>query len=201
MTRTRRCVLLLVLTVAVVLGASLPANALFADSAAPTVKPAIGTATVAGPTGVKIDTSCTTTTTVIKRVYDTATNALLSSSQTATTASSSSNVESDTTVRTDDSPQVGQYTTTQTIKDTELFATLRWRASNSPGVTGYTMTAFLYGGAQTVDMGTAGPNDTSMTGQYDGSVMNYQAKLSMVTQTSYGWTAPGVLSNVVTCNL
>ena len=39
MIRTRRCVLLLVLTVAVVLGASLPANALFSDTAAPSVKP------------------------------------------------------------------------------------------------------------------------------------------------------------------
>jgi hypothetical protein len=201
MSRIRRCALLLVLTVAVVLGASLPANALFTATAAPAVQPAISTLTVAGPTQVKIDTVCTTTTTVIKRVYNTdyyGSSWQSSYSETSSTATSTSNVESDTTVRTD-GPGWNQYTTTQTIKDTELYATLRWKPSTSPGVTGYTMTAFLYGGAQTVDMGTAAPNATSFSSQYDASVVNYQARLSMVTQTSYGWTAPGNMSNIVTC--
>lgn len=200
MIRTRRCVLLLVLTAAVVLGASLPANALFSDTATPAVRPAVSTLTVAGPSQVRVDTSCITTTTVIKRTYeyDWGYDRLVAYSQTSSSASSSSNVESDTTERTE-GPGYNQYTLTQTIKDTELYATLRWRASTSPGVTGYTMTAFLYGGASTVDMGTVGPSATSSTGQYDASVVNYQARLSMVTQTSYGWTAPGNLSNVVTC--
>ena len=197
MTRTRRCVLLLVLTVAVVIGASLPANALFSDAAVPGTKPSITTAVVTGPANVRVDTSCTTYTRVIKRVYDATTNAQLSYSDVTTSATSTSNVESDTTVRTDNSPVAGQYTITQTIKDTTLYATARWKASATPGITGYTMTAFL--GTQAYPMGTAAPTDTSYTGQYDASVVNSRPVLSMVTVTSYGWTAPGTMSNVVTC--
>ena len=197
MTRTRRCVLLLVLTVAVVLGASLPANPLSTATAAPVVKPTIGTLTVHGPTQVRVDTTCTTTTTVIKRVYRMSDNAFLSYSEQRTTATSTRNVESDTTTRTDDSPVAGQYTMTRTVQDTTLYATARWKASPTPGITGYTMTAFL--GSQAFPMGTAAPTATSYTGQYDASVVNSRPVLSMVTDTSYGWTAPGTMSNVVTC--
>jgi hypothetical protein len=119
-------------------------------------------------------------------------------SESVSSASSRSNVESDSTVRTE-GPGVNQYTMTRTVQDTDLNATLRWSPSTSPGVTGYTMTAFVYNGTQSFDMGTAGPNDTSASGHYDASVINYGAQLSMVTQTSYGWTARGNLSNVVRC--
>ena len=198
MTRTRRCVLLLVLTVAAVIGASLPANALFSDTAAPTVKPAITTAVVTGPLNVKVDTSCVTYTRVIKRVYNATTNAQLSYSDVTTSANSTSNVEGDTTVRTDDTPVAGQYTITQTIKDTTLYATGRWKASATPGVTGYKLTAFMANGQQ-YDMGTAGANATSTVGEYDASVVNFAPRLSVVTVTYYGWTAPGTMSPPVTC--
>jgi hypothetical protein len=198
MTRIRRSVLLLVLSIAAVLAAALPADATFADSAPVVVKPAIGTLTVEGPGSVRVDTSCVTTTTVIKKVFDSTTNAFVSSSQTSSVASSTTNVESDTTVRTDNAPVVGQYTLTQTIKDTMLYATARWKGSSTRGVTGYQMTAFLNSGVA-VPMDNAPANATSTDGQYDASVMNYGARLSMVTLTSYGWTAPGALSNVVTC--
>ncbi|MGY1771618.1 hypothetical protein [Blastococcus sp. SYSU D00813] len=198
MTRTRRCVLLLVLTVAVVLGASLPANALFSDTAAPTVRPAISTLTVQGPTQVRVDTSCITTTTVIRRVYDSATHAQLSYQETRTTSTASSNVEGDTTTRTDNSPVAGQYTVTREIKDTRLHATARWKASSTPRVTGYTMTAFLNNG-YAVPIGTAAATATQYSESYDAEVIDLGARLSMVTLTSYGWTAPGNMSNVVTC--
>ena len=197
MTRTRRCVLLLVLTVAVVLGASLPANALFTATAAPAVQPAITTAVVTGPSNVRVDTSCVTTTTVIKRVYRMSDNGWVGSSQTSSTATSTSNVESNTTTRADNTPVAGQYTLTQTIQDTTLNATATWKRSQTPGITGYTMTAYL--GSQAYPMGTAAPNDTRYTGTYDASVVNSRPVLSMVTNTSYGWTAPGTMSNVVTC--
>ncbi|WP_409330248.1 hypothetical protein [Trujillonella humicola] len=198
MTRTRRCVLLLVLTVAALIGASLPANALFSDSAATAVQPAIGTLTVQGPTNVRVETSCVTTTTTIRRVFDSSTNAQLSYQETRTTANSNSNVESDTTVRTDNSPTWGQYTLTRTIKDTWLTATARWNRSNSPGITGYQMTAFLNGGVA-VPIGTAAASANNYSDGYDASVVDLGARLSMVTLTSYGWTASGNLSNVVTC--
>ncbi|WP_029431491.1 hypothetical protein [Blastococcus sp. URHD0036] len=198
MTRTRRCVLLLVLTVAVVVGASLPANALFSDTAAPVTRPSITTAVVTGPSNVKVDTSCVTTTTVIRRVYTMYSDVLLNSSTTTTSAVSTSNVESNTTVRTDGSPAAGQYTVTQTIADTTLYATATWKASQTPGITGYQMTAFLSNGTAYA-MGNAATNATKFTGTYDASVVNYRPVLSMVTLTSYGWTAPGTMSNVVTC--
>lgn len=198
MTRTRRCVLLLVLTVAVVLGASLPANALFSDTAAPATRPAIGTLTVEGPGNVRVDTSCTTTTTVVKRVYRMSDNVQLSYQETRTTADASSNVESYSWSRADNTPTAGQYTTTETIQDTTLYATARWKASTTPRVTGYAMTAFLNNGYR-VEIGTAAATATSYADSYDASVVDLGVRLSMVTLTSYGWTAPGNMSNVVTC--
>ncbi len=198
MNRVRRSVLLLVLTVAVVLGVALPANALFSESVSPATATVVGTATVAGPTNVRVETSCTTTTTVIKRTYDSATNAQVGYQETRTTATATSNVESDSTVRTDNSPVAGQYTITRTIKDTYLYATARWKGSSSRGVTGYEMTAFLNGGF-VQPIGTASATATSYSDGYDASVVDLGARLSMVTLTSYGWTAPGNMSNVVTC--
>ncbi|MGY1740627.1 MULTISPECIES: hypothetical protein [unclassified Blastococcus] len=200
MTRTRRCVLLLVLTIAAVLAASLPANALYAETATSAGRPSVSTLTVAGPGNVRVETSCVTTTTVIRRVYAYdawGTTRLVGYQETSSTAASSSNVESDTTVRTE-GPQFNQYTTTQTIKDTTLYATARWNKSSTPGVTGYTMTAFLNSG-MAFPIGTAAASATSYTDSYDADVVDLGARLSMVTLTSYGWTAPGDMSNVVTC--
>ena len=200
MNRIRRSVLLLVLTVAVVLGASLPANAVFADSTTPVTTQAISTVTVEGPGNVRVETSCTTTTTVIKRVYqyDSWGNTWqVGYSQESSAASSRSNVESSSTVRTE-GPAWNQYTVTQTVKDTTLYATARWKGSSTPRVTGYTMTAFLNNG-YAVPIGTAAPSATSYSDSYDASVVDLGARLSMVTVTAYGWTAPGNLSNVVTC--
>jgi hypothetical protein len=195
--RLRRSVLLLVLTVATVLGASFPANALFSDPAPVTTKPTIGTLTVAAPGNVRVETSCTTTTTVVKRVYDSTTNALVGTSTTRSEASSRSNVEGDSTVRTN-GPQAGQYTLTQTIEDTELDATARWNRSSSRGVTGYRMTVFFADGTE-YPMDDAAASATSMSDSYDADVVDLRARLSMVTLTSYGWTAAGTMSNVVTC--
>lgn len=197
MTRTRRVVLLLVFTATALLGAVLPANATFADSAVATTAP-VSTLAVAGPGNVRVDTSCATTTTVIKRVYQQSTNVLMSTSQTTTTAPSTSNVESDTTVRTEDDPVGGRYTLTQTIKNTTLYATAKWNRSDSPGVTGYRMTVFFANG-QTYPMNDVPASSNQMADSYDASVVNLGARLSMVTLTSYGWTAAGDLSNVVTC--
>jgi hypothetical protein len=194
----RRTVVLLVLTVAVIVGATLPAQALFADTAAVTTT--LGTRTVQPPTNVRVDTECTTTTTVIKQTYrvDPVTGATTRTgySETSTTARSRSNVESDTTTTTWTSST--EYTTTRTIEDTELFATGRWQGSASPGVTGYRLAAILTGG-WTYPLEDAGPNATTVTGHYDAEVVDLQARLAMVTLTSYGWTANSKLSNVVTC--
>jgi hypothetical protein len=195
MIRTRRSALLLVLAVAVLLGAALPAHASFSDTA--TVTTAVGTLTVAGPGNVRVDTSCITTTTVTKRTYQRGSNRQVAFSEIRTTATSRSNVESDTTTTTD-GPAPNEYTVTRTVKDTRLHATAKWDASNSRGVTGYTMTAFLNNGF-TESIGIAAPSATSYSESYDADVIAYGARLSMTTLTSYGWTASGNLSNVVSC--
>ena len=197
MTRTRRCVLLLVLTVSVVLGASLPANALFSATAQPARQPAFGTLTVSGPGSVQVATSCETTTVVTKHTYriDRSGNAVQTDyGRWTSTADSDRNVESDTTVRTE---EPNGYTLTRTVKDTTLHATATWNRSSTPGVTGYRMTVFLADGT-THPMGDAPASSTSLSRSYDAAVVDRQARLSMVTLTSYGWTAPGALSNV-TC--
>ncbi|MGY1814430.1 hypothetical protein [Blastococcus sp. SYSU D00820] len=201
MNRTRRALLVLGTSVVAVVAAALPAQAQFSASRALPAT-SVTSLTVAPPTQVRVDTSCITTTTTIKRTYErnpyTGATWQVAYSQSSSTASSRTNVESDTTT-TASGPGVNQYTTTQTIKDTEMFATLRWSPSTTTrGVSGYRMTAFLNNG-WSVDMGDAAATDTSMTGQYDASVVNYAAQLSMVTLTSYGWTATSALSNPVRC--
>jgi hypothetical protein len=194
----RRTVVLLVLTVAVIVGASLPAQALFADTAAVTTT--LGTRTVQPPTNVRVDTSCITTTTVTKRSYrvePSGAHTLVDYYEQSSTASSKENVESDTTVRTDE-PSGTQYTLTRTVQDTELYATGRWQASTSPGVTGYRLAAILNNG-WAYPLEDAGPAATTVTGHYDADVVDMQARLAMVTLTSYGWTANSQLSNFVTC--
>ncbi|MGY1592969.1 hypothetical protein ACI79D_13400 [Geodermatophilus sp. SYSU D00708] len=197
MSAVRRTVVLLVLTVAVVVGASLPAQALFADTTAVTT--ALGTRTVQPPTSVRVDTDCTTTTTVIKRYYRvTSTGTTMYAwNQTSTTATAKSNVQSDTTTP-PTWTSATEYNTTQTIKDTELYATGRWKGSTSPGVTGYRMAAIMANGAS-YPLDDVGPTATTMVGHYDADVVDLGARLAMVTLTSYGWTANSQLSNVVTC--
>ncbi len=200
MTTTRRILALTTLTLALILGTGLTANATYVDAAA-LPQTAVTTTTVLPPDRVRVDTSCTTTTTVIKRTYQTdpltGTTTQVAYSQTTTTSSAKSNVESNTTSSAP-GPGTNQYTTTQTIEDTMLYATLRWSPSTSTGVTGYRMTAFMSNG-YSVGMGDATATQTSLTGQYDASVLNYNVLLGMVTLTSYGWTAPSALSNVVRC--
>lgn len=198
MTTTRRLLALLALTVTAVLGTgATTADAVFATSVALPVT-TVGTGTVAPATDVRVDVSCTTTTKVIKRTYTTYSwgTQQTSYSESATTVTSRVNVEANDTVRTE-GPQWNQYTTTQTIKDTELYATLRWTPSRSPRVTGYRMTAHTVRGPYV--MGQAGPTATWMTASYDADVVDLGARLSIDTLTDHGWTATSALSNTVSC--
>ena len=194
---TRALVVVAALAVPV-LGAGAPAaNATFSDSAAlPSMS--VGTGTVAPATRVRIDTSCITTTIVIKQTYTPNSWGGYSQtgySQTSTISTSKSDVESDETVRTDGLN--GQYTTTRTIKDTELYATARWDLSTSARVTGYRMTAHtIYG---PVVIGEPGPVTTSMSRQYDAGVLSWNPRLSIDTLTDYGWIGTSQLTKPVTC--
>jgi hypothetical protein len=173
------------------------ANATFSDAAAaPSVS--VGTGTVAPATQVRVDASCLTTTTVVKRYYRAIPGlgtSQYAQTQTSETVPSSSNVESDTTTTTWTNPTA--FVTTQTIQDTELYATLRWTPSSATRVAGYRMTAHTSVGL--FAMGTTGPTPTSMTGNYDASVTGWSPRLTIDTLTDYGWVGTSRSSNVVTC--
>ena len=182
---------------AVLVAGTTAASAAFSDSAAlPAMT--VGTGTVAPATNVRVDVSCITTTTVVKRTYTTYgwVTSMTGYSVWSSTAGAKSNVESDVTVW-EDGPKGNQYTTTQTIKDTELHASLKWTRSVSPRVTGYRMTAHTVVGD--FDMGGTGPNATEMTARYDADVVDFGATLTIDTVTDYGWIGTSKASNTVKC--
>ncbi len=96
-----------------------------------------------------------------------------------------------------DGPGVNQFSTTQTIKDTELYATARWDLSTSSRVVGHRMTAHTSLGP--VVIGEPGPVTTSMTRQYDAGVLSWNPRLSIDTLTDHGWTGTSQLTEPVTC--
>ena len=199
MNAIRRILILSVLTVAVIAGASVPASATFADSA--TVSTAIVTTTVAAPAWLTINDSCTTATSVVRRtVYTnpgTGEQIQTAYSSSTTYATSTSNVQG-TTTSTVAGPGPNETTTTTTTKDTTLSVSASWPASGSRGVSGYLVTAHLSDGtlypmAQTA-AGTLSTNQT-----VDADSLAYQPRLSVTTLTSYGWSAQSALTGYVTC--
>src|SRR3954447_1432412 len=199
MTIARRIAVLIGLTVAIVVGASLPASAAFAGSM--TVPTTITAITVAAPATVTVNDSCTTTTTVVKRtVYtdpSTGVQTQTAYSSTTTYATSTTNVQSSTS-STAAGPGLNETTTTTTTKNTDIAVTASWSASASRGVNGYLVNAHLSDGtvypmAQTA----AGTLSTSSTVDADNLV--YQPRLSVTTLTTYGWTARSALTGYVSC--
>jgi hypothetical protein len=195
----RRILILSVLTVAVIAGASVPAWASYADST--TVSTTIVTTTVAAPARLTVNDSCTTTTTVVRRTVRTdpytGVQTQTAYSSTSISAASSSNVQSSAT-STVAGPGWNETTTTTTTKNTDLTVSASWPASASRGVSGYLVTAHLADGtsypmAQTA----AGTLSTSAT--VDADNLAYQPRLSVSTLTSYGWTAQSTISGYLSC--
>jgi len=195
----RRLATVLGLTLAVIVGASIPASAGF--SATAKVDTTISTLTVAAPAWVSINNSCTTTTTVVKRtVYTnpgTGEQIQTAYSSVTTSASSTSNVDS-TTTTTAAGPYNNEVTTTTTSKNTMLTVTASWPASGSRGVNGYLVNAHLYDGTVYPMVQTAaGTLFTSQT--VDADNLSLQPRLSVTTLTSYGWTAQSAVSGYISC--
>ena len=198
MTAIRRILTLIVLTAAVIAGASVPAWAAFGDSAA--VSTTITTITVAAPASVTINDYCvTTTTTVTDTYYVNPGNgfATLTSSNTSTsTAVSASNVQGTTTTT---APGPGNTSTTTTVtKNTDLHVTATWSASASRGVSGYLVNAHLNNGSVFL-MAQNGPGALSTSETVDADNLAYQPRLSVTTLTSYGWTAQSAMSGYISC--
>jgi hypothetical protein len=81
---------------------------------------------------------------------------------------------------------------------TTLNAKLSWRASTTPGVSGYRVVALVNGYPYPID--EVGPGVTSLTGSYDASVVNNNnISVTVTTLTTYGWTKQSGQVGVIKC--
>ncbi|SEK83976.1 hypothetical protein SAMN04515665_105198 [Blastococcus sp. DSM 46786] len=184
-------------TVALIVGSSIPASATFSDSVAG--QATISTGTVAAPSGVTVDDWCVTTTTTTKRtVYTdpvTGVQTQTAWSRTSDSTGSSTNVDS-TTSTSAPGPGPNETTTTTVDKDTELHVSVNWAPSGSRGVTDYVVAAHLSNGTAYALARAAG---TSTYGHEDADALWYSPRLSVTTMTSYNWTATSALTRVLSC--
>jgi hypothetical protein len=200
MSSTRRILIVVGLTFAVIVGASLPASATFADPASVGTT-TIATGTVAAPGWVSVNDSCTTTTTTVKRTVRTdpvtgvQTQTAYSSTSTSTLSLTNVNSYSSTTV-----PGPGAYetTTTTVTVNTDLRVTASWGTSGSRGVSGYRVTAHLVDGSTYPMAQTVAPTTTT-SAVVDADYLASQPRLSVTTLTTYGWTAATALTRVLSC--
>jgi hypothetical protein len=201
MNATRRTAVLLGLTAAVVVGTSIPASATFsAGSTAVAAK--VGTLTVAPPTALVVDDSCTTvTTTVTQTVHtDPATGVQTTRShESSTTRTPSASNDQGTTTETVPGPGADEATTTTVTTNTELSVTLSWAGSPSRGVDGYVVSAQLGPGGPVMSLVTTGSATTSVGHVQDADVLGYQPSLRVTARTSYRWTADSAFTRVLAC--
>ena len=200
MTATRRILILIGLTVAVIAGASLPASADFADLA-PVPTTTVSTGTVAAPASITVNDTCTTTTTTVKRtVYTdpvTSVQTQTAYSSTSSSAASSTNVNyySSTSAA---GPGLYETTTTTVTQNTELYVTATWAASASRGVSGYLVNAHLVDGS-VYPMAQTAPTVLTTSAGVDADYLAYAPRLSVMTLTTYGWTATTAQTPVLSC--
>ena len=200
MSTTRRVLTVLGLTLAVIAGASLPASADFAGTAA--VSTTVATGTVAAPAWVSVNDSCATTTTTVRRtVYTdpvTGVQTQTAYSSTSSTVASTTNVNSNSTTSAA-GPGVNETTTTTVTKNTALSVTVTWAASTTArGVSGYLASAHLNDGS-TYAMAQTAANVLTTSASVDADYLAYAPRLSVTTLTSYGWTATTAQTPVLSC--
>jgi hypothetical protein len=198
MTTTRRILVLAGTVLALMIGTSVSASAAYSDSAARTTS--ITTATVRAPGNVVVNDYCmTTTTTVRQTIYrDPTTGASWQTaySSTSSSALSTSNVQSYTSTPVA-GPGLNETTTTTVTENTDLYVTVTWAASTSARVTGYVVNAHLGIDGSVFPMVTTAGTTTSAV--QDADALAYQPRLSVTTQTAYGWTAASPLSALIAC--
>jgi hypothetical protein len=90
-------------------------------------------------------------------------------------------------------------TTNVTVTENWYNATVSWPASTTQrGVTGYRVTAHLNNGTS-VQMETTAASNRSVSVRVERSYLNYQPRVSVITLTSYGWTAETARTAVLSC--
>ena len=158
MSTPRRILVLIGLSVAVLIGAIVPASATFSEDVA--LSTTIATGTVDAPASITVDDWCQTVPT--------------------------------TTV----DPLTGISTTTYSYL---YHATVSWPASTTArGVTGYRAVAHFNNGTSVVVAETSAAT-RSVNATVDQSYLALQPRVSLMTLTSYGWTAESGKTPVLTC--
>jgi hypothetical protein len=102
------------------------------------------------------------------------------------------------TVSTQNVAVQGAVKATATCVGGTATVTMKWTASDAPGVTGYRVRQYLNGGAWQ-DVATV--TDTTYTGDMDDSyVINNTMSMSVWTLTQYGWTAESGRTGRIKCS-
>ena len=201
MTSIRRVAILIGLTLAVIIGAGIPASASFAESVTVNAPVGITTGTVAAPAGITVNDYCVTTTTTVQQTVRrdpiTGISTTTAYSSTTTSATSATNVQSYSSTPVA-GPGLNETTTTTVSKNTNLHVTASWPASGSRGVSGYLVTAHLADGTAQ-PMAQTAATVTSTSAVVDADALWYGPALSATTLTSYGWTAQSVRSALLAC--
>jgi hypothetical protein len=194
-----RALILVGLTLVVLVGASLPASAGFADSTAVTTS--IGTGTVAAPASISVNDSCATTTTTVKRTVHTDPVTLVQTqtaySSASSTVASTSNVNYYSSTS-EAGPGLNETTTTTVTQNTALSVTASWAASASRGVSGYLVNAHL-GDGSVFPMAQTAPAVLTTGAAVDADYLAYAPRLPVTTLTTYGWTATTAPTPVLSC--
>ena len=197
-TTTRRARVLAGLILAVMIGTSIPASAVFSDSA--TVTTTVTTASVEPARALQLTNYCVTRTVTTKQTVSTdpvtGSQTVTYYNQSTSTATSTSNVQGTTTTSVA-GPGPTEVTTTTVAKNTDVHVTLSWLASTSPRVTGYQVTAV----APTVGTSfvVAATTGTSVSQVRDADDLVYEPRLYVTTYTDYGWSTDSGRTERISC--
>ncbi len=80
---------------------------------------------------------------------------------------------------------------------TTMQARVSWKASTTPRVTSYVVTAHMGGGK--VDVTEVPATTTSVTENVDASYSAQNIRVTVTAKTDYGWTAVSDMSGVIKC--
>jgi hypothetical protein len=200
MTTTRRVLVLIGLTLALMVGAAIPASATFVATV--TATPTVATAVIAPPSAITLDDYCLTTTTTQKRTYrtDPATGAATQTGYSSTTseARNTYNEQSNVTTTQVDPVDPTVKTDTTVIKSTDLVVNVSWTASTSRSISGYVVSAHPFGGPGQA-MAQTSASTTWAGARVTAYNLDYAAALSVTTLTSYGWTAQSAQTARLSC--
>jgi hypothetical protein len=199
----RRTLITLALTVGVILTAGLPASATFGDTVSLPIT-TVSTITVAPPTNLTVTTQCSlvTRTDSTTTVTNTAGTVLSRSTTTSYSSAPTGSVVTEGPLDggTTSYPNADGTTTTTTNvvnRYTTFSAQASWTGSSTPRVVGYEVVAILQG-QPNLSLGLTTGTSMGVT-DIPSSYLSARPRVTVVAQTSYGWTAQATPQGPVTC--